>query len=83
MRPEYLRLAKDEVGGASVASLRAHARLVERLGSEILVYFDLTDSTLVAKMDSEAGVQAGDTCTLDVNMARVHLFDPETERRIQ
>jgi multiple sugar transport system ATP-binding protein len=53
------------------------------MGSEMLVYFDLTHQTLVAKMDSEAGVYAGDTCTLDVNMARVHLFDPETERRIQ
>ena len=83
LRPDYIRLAEGEAAAAPAAPLRAHARLVERLGSEILVYFDLTDSTLVAKMDSEAGVHAGDTCTLDVNMARVHLFDPETERRIQ
>lgn len=82
LRPELIRISTDISTSASVASLRARTRLVENLGSEKIVHFDLADETLVAKMDSDIQVETSENCKLEINIERIHLFDPETEKRI-
>jgi len=83
LRPEHMRLSAGGGDATPMASLRARVRLVERLGSEMLVHFDLSEKALVAEMDADTNVHVGDLCTLEVNINRVHLFDPETEKRIR
>lgn len=83
VRPEQIRLLSDGPARAGAATLRARVHLVERLGSELLVYFAVAGKTMIAKMDSDVEVKAGDTCTFSVNMERSHLFDPQTGNRIR
>ena len=83
LRPEHISLSMNASSASSEASLRARTRIVEHLGSEKIIHFDLANQTLMAKMDSDIQVESGDNCTLDINMERIHLFDSETENRIQ
>jgi multiple sugar transport system ATP-binding protein len=83
VRPEQIRLVSDGMARAGAAILRARVHLVERLGSELLVYFALEGKSLIAKMDSDVSVKVGDLCTLSINMERSHLFDPQTNGRIR
>jgi len=79
IRPEHLALAD---GVAPGVSLSGRVELVERLGSELLVYLDAAGATLAARLPAHAAVSRGDALTLAVAHDRLHLFDPESERAL-
>jgi multiple sugar transport system ATP-binding protein len=64
------------------SSLRASVRLVEHLGSELLAHFEVAGNPLVARLPADAGIRAGETCDISVNLSKSHLFDPASQRRI-
>jgi multiple sugar transport system ATP-binding protein len=80
IRPEHLRIGDSAGDGLPV--VRAAVRLVENLGSELLVHLDLAGQRIVARLPAETAVRAGETRDVSVAAGRVHLFDPATERRI-
>jgi multiple sugar transport system ATP-binding protein len=80
IRPEHLRVG--ETAAASDPVVRATVRLVENLGSELLVHLDLAGQRIVARLPAETAVRAGETRDVSVTANRVHLFDPVSERRI-
>ena len=77
IRAEDLTLARGEPGG----SLAARVELSEPLGGEALVHWSTPAGKLVSRV---AGVApgVGESATLHFAHARLHLFDPETERTI-
>ncbi len=63
--------------------------LVENLGSEKLIYLKATENAhpehaqeLVVKVGPTATFEHGDLTSVQVNSERIHLFDAETEERI-
>ena len=87
-RPEDVRpLVAGEGGAPSFANavlVRGTVEIVETLGHEVLVHLDIGDgTTLIAKSFSHARVPApGDAITVEVDLEKLHLFDPASGRRL-
>ena len=78
LRPEHLHLALDDAS----ASLVGSARVVEPLGSDTLVVFDVAGCELQARLPPRVVRRAGDPVRVAIAPESIHLFDPATERRL-
>lgn len=63
-------------------SITAHVDVVEPLGAETYVYVTLGTDSLVARLEGKSIPKIGESHVLDVDMSRVHYFDPDTEESI-
>ena len=74
-RPEHFT-----IGGAedATAKFAATADVVEYLGSEELIHATVAGKDVVALLSSEHRVRPGDAIDLHVPLAKVHLFDSES-----
>jgi multiple sugar transport system ATP-binding protein len=77
LRAEHIRLDPN-------GPLVGQVALIEPIMSEraILVYVDLTDSRVVARLPLGAGVRVGDPISLSPVPDHVHLFDAASGRRL-
>ncbi len=78
LRPEHLHWAPDAHDDALVGT----ARVVEPLGSDTLVVFDLAGFELQARLPPRVVRAAGDAVRVAIAPDAIHLFDPATERRL-
>jgi len=78
IRPEFFQLAN----GANAAHVTPKIHVIEPLGSDTLFFFDLAGSEVVARMPPLTGLEPGDPLPLTVDMAKMHLFDAETEKAV-
>jgi multiple sugar transport system ATP-binding protein len=74
LRPESLVSAPPDAPDA----IEVTAAVVEPLGSDTLVFFDMAGSEMVARVPPEAVRRAGDCLRLRPDLGRMHLFDPMT-----
>ena len=79
LRPEHLVWARDDAGAAA---FEVAASVVEPLGSDTLVFFEIAGNEMVARVPPDAARDAGDRLRLRLDLRRMHLFDPTTGRRI-
>jgi multiple sugar transport system ATP-binding protein len=77
LRPEQLHWAP---GGD--AMLEGTARVVEPLGSDTLVVFDVAGCELQARLPPRVVRRAGDPVRVAIAPDAIHLFDATTERRL-
>ena len=56
--------------------------LVEPLGADTLVFFEISGLEMVARLPPEAARGTGDRVRLRLDLRRMHLFDPATGTRI-
>jgi multiple sugar transport system ATP-binding protein len=56
--------------------------VIEPLGADTLVFFEIAGHELVARVPPEAARHAGDRLLLRPDLGHLHLFDPVTEQRI-
>ncbi|HEX6441424.1 MAG TPA: sn-glycerol-3-phosphate import ATP-binding protein UgpC [Stellaceae bacterium] len=77
LRPEHLRLSDDGPFAALI-------ELVERLGADTILHARLAgaDTPLVARIDGIRGPQLGETARFAIRPEHLHLFDPDTGRRL-
>ncbi len=75
IRPEHLDIARD---GTQTGTIDAVADVVEYLGNEELVHFNVAGIDLVAMLSADHRVRPGDRLTLTVVGGKIHLFDPDT-----
>ena len=76
VRPSDFELAKE---GAN--AIRAHVDSIEPLGDAYLIYVRVGDKVVVYKNTDEQAPREKELL-LKPNMAKLHLFDPKTEKRI-
>jgi multiple sugar transport system ATP-binding protein len=82
IRPEHIG-AKHEVDWASDTSITGVIEILEPLGHEVIVHFDLQGETVAGRLRSHLSLPApGDPITLQVKTEAMHLFDPVTELRL-
>ena len=79
LRPEHLAWARADVDATTV---EIAASVVEPLGADTLVFFEISGLEMVARLPPEAARQTGDRVRLRPDLSRVHLFNPATGRRI-
>ncbi len=79
IRPEHLRHATAD--GADTFTLRVE--VAERLGPDTLVHGSVGNENLVARLPGTMDIASGDSIRLDAGADSLHLFDPESGRRLQ
>ncbi len=79
LRPEHLEIASDAVG-----ALPLNVTLVEHLGADTLIHGHFGDAKtdLTVRCSGTQTVKAGEQLPITVTRDHIHLFDPQTERRI-
>jgi len=79
LRPEHLTDRADRNGHARVD---ATIEVVEPMGLDTLVYFNIGDTLVCARIDPETSVSPGDTIALHADTNRIHLIEPASGRVI-
>ncbi len=74
VRPEHFRLGGNDFS--------ARVLVVEPTGSETQVLLDIGGEKLTAAFRERIPVGAGEMLPVSIDVASVHVFDPETERRL-
>jgi multiple sugar transport system ATP-binding protein len=80
-RPEHLELGNG--GSPGAARIPALVDVVEYLGDEELVHAKVGETEIVALLPADARLQAGQEVELNIPSHRLHLFDPESEQRLE
>ena len=62
--------------------MRVTARVIEPLGADILVFFELGGREAVCRVPPRTVRQPGEGLTLFIDTARLYLFDPVIEQAI-
>ena len=82
LRPEAI----TELGGTSHQNPRCqiecHVEIVEPAGSDTFVVLPFGAKEVIARVQSENQIRAGEPAMFYFNMAKAVLFDPDTEQRI-
>jgi ABC-type sugar transport system ATPase subunit len=81
IRPEHAHVWRD--GDGLLGPIDGHADFVEMLGRETLIGVVTSgDMRFTVRADADAPVKPGDRMAFGLEPARVHLFDPETQRAL-
>jgi multiple sugar transport system ATP-binding protein len=78
IRPEDLRPAPNGAG-----AIAGRVELVERTGAEAFLYVRAPEGTVIVKQPSTQAAAAGAEISLALPLERAHLFDSDTEARIE
>ena len=76
-----IRPSDFELTGDTANAIRAHVDSIEPLGDAYLIYVRVGEKVVVFKYAGETAPKEQELL-LTPNMAKLHLFDPETEKRI-
>lgn len=81
VRPE-LFAKPDAASRESGSTLLGHVEVVEPMGAETYVSMGVGDATWTARLEPDHFPKVNASCRLQVNMTKVHYFDPESENSI-
>ena len=79
LRPEHLAWTSADIDATII---EVTASVVEPLGADTLVFFEISGLEMVARIPPEAVRQTGDRVRLRPDLRRMHLFDPASGKRI-
>ncbi|WP_269747447.1 TOBE domain-containing protein [Grimontia marina] len=81
LRPEHLQIAENPKD----KQLTMKVTLTESLGADLLVYGTLSDSNqqMTLRVEGHVVVEDGASLPLTIDTKNIHLFDRETEKRIE
>jgi multiple sugar transport system ATP-binding protein len=82
IRPEHLR-PSGPGPAEGIGKLEARVRLIEHLGSEALLYLELGEKPLIARLESDVSFASGSALKLGFATDKVHLFDAQTSKAIR
>ncbi len=82
IRPEDIKDGEDFIMAHPEASFAATVRVYELLGAEVFLYFSVDDYDITARVDPRTTARPGDTITIAMDLAKMHIFDKETEQII-
>jgi multiple sugar transport system ATP-binding protein len=80
IRPEKIGLATPGAAGPGI--VRAAVEVVELLGNEAVFHGRAGDDILIAKSESHHAPSVGAQVALQLDLEALHLFDAESERRL-
>ena len=78
LRPEHLQWQESDQGGG----LSGPAQVVEPLGSDTLVMFNVAGCELQARLPPRVVRRPGDRVQVGIAPQAIHLFDPQSQGRI-
>jgi multiple sugar transport system ATP-binding protein len=78
IRPEHFAVAADAAEGVGIV-----VKLVEPLGSDTLIHFDLAGASAIARIDPALRPKVGDRLSLRPHPGKMHLFDADNGQVLQ
>lgn len=83
IRPEDIHNGHDDIDLEQESRLQAKVVVSELLGSETMLYTEIDETELIARVDPTDEHTPGDNIELTIDMAKSHYFDPETTKVIR
>lgn len=83
VRPEMLTEPKPERAGDSVMALEMDFDVTEPMGADTIAIGEWNGIEILARLSPEAGLRAGKSTPVQVDLSKVVLFDPESGERIR
>ncbi|HJT06532.1 MAG TPA: sn-glycerol-3-phosphate ABC transporter ATP-binding protein UgpC [Stellaceae bacterium] len=80
IRPEHLTETRSYGAGAEFA---VPVDVVEPMGMETMVYFNIEGTEICARVSPEAAAAPGERMSLMADMRHMHLIDPESDRVVE
>ncbi len=81
IRPEDV-LSADDAEGRNLSPFNATVEVLEPLGAEIILELSSQGQSFTGRMGPQLNVKMYDEIPVYFDMARCHLFDPQTEQAI-
>ncbi len=84
LRPEHIQIARNEEEAAKVNTQHHRLNVVESMGNELYLYFQVGKDKLMARVpfDPENTLRSGESTRLHFSTSHCHLFDMETEQTL-
>jgi len=79
IRPEDLRDASGNKSPEVLQEIRVELSVVEPMGNEIFLYFDLDGIQFTSRIPSREKPNHGDVVSLFIDRSKLHFFDAESE----
>jgi multiple sugar transport system ATP-binding protein len=79
IRPEDIYDSEYAENVQNKSDIKTKIKVVEKLGSENLVYFDKFGKTITSRVVSLSGIRSGDVAVLTIDCNKIHLFDKDSE----
>ena len=79
IRPEDLHDEESFLSMSPKSVIESTVRVYEMLGSEVLLYFDVDDTSFTAKVNPRTTARPGDAVKLALDLEKIHIFDKDTE----
>lgn len=83
IRPEDIYDGSEKNNLTENALVDMTVEVAELMGSESIVYGQIHNQNIVARVDNREGIATGTKLKLYFDMERAHFFDPKTENRIK
>src|SRR5690606_30829858 len=83
IRPEHITDKPIELEANPNSTFTFEVDVAELLGSETIIYTNVDNQRLVAKVDARADLKIGSKVDLAFKLSYCHFFDPESELRIR
>ena len=82
IRPEDIKDDPEFIAAHPDTKFTSTIRVYELLGSEVNLHYEIGDVTCTAKVGPRTTARPGDEVTFAMDIARLHVFDKETENVI-
>lgn len=83
IRPEHIHVSTEELSDIPTSTFDAVITVSELTGAETILHALYADREFIARVDPDAGVQAGERLRLAFDLSRLHFFDRESGERIR
>ncbi|HRL55783.1 MAG TPA: sn-glycerol-3-phosphate ABC transporter ATP-binding protein UgpC [Lachnospira sp.] len=80
IRPEDIKDDEEFVAAHADHTFEAQVKVYELLGAEVNLHYDIAQTTCTAKVNPRTTARPGDTVKFAMDIARLHVFDKETEQ---
>lgn len=82
IRPEDIHATEYVPSGVIGEKILGKVEVQELMGNEIFLYLDANGTSFIARVDPRARARTGDNVEVVLNMANMHLFDPQTDQAL-
>ena len=82
IRPEDVHDEELFISSSPNSIIEVPVKVYELLGAEVNLHFDLDGATYTAKVNPRTTARAGDVIKFAIDLAKLHVFDKETEQVI-
>ncbi len=82
IRPEHVHNEEELIERNKDGIVEANVEVTELMGAETYLYMNCEGHSINARVNPKSTARAGDTITIAIETAKIHLFDKDTEATI-